>query len=201
MLVDYYKYVGYGFPNNLVEALTDALPANYKGNDTEGWEITVRGVYQMLKERLDDRERDVLLKHWRDGITLADIGKEYGVTGERIHQIERRAMHKLTHTPYLIRFAYIPYTTYEKMLKRLAEAVEGNDVVVKKELLINEKHIDCLQLSVRPYNCLIRNGYRTVGDVLEMDRETFFGIRNLGSRSADEIIRKIHAIGCFMSWE
>ena len=66
MLVDYYKYVGYGFPNNLVEALTDALPANYKGNDTEGWEITVRGVYQMLKERLDDRERDVLL-HRRTG--------------------------------------------------------------------------------------------------------------------------------------
>jgi RNA polymerase primary sigma factor len=63
---------------------------------------------QLLKEQLrsalgilSERERDVLEMRFglRDGQdnTLEDVGKFYGVTRERIRQIEAKALRKLRH--------------------------------------------------------------------------------------------------------
>lgn len=55
--------------------------------------------------------------------------------------------------------------------------------------------IDELGLSVRSYNCLIRSGIETVGDLMDITLEDLHKIRNLGKKSADEIIKKVHALG------
>ena len=49
---------------------------------------------------LSERERDIVTRHYGLGkddspMTLAQIGKVFGVTKERIRQIERRALNKL----------------------------------------------------------------------------------------------------------
>jgi RNA polymerase primary sigma factor len=50
---------------------------------------------------LGERERDILIKRFglESGVprTLEDIGQEYGVTRERIRQIEAKALAKLAH--------------------------------------------------------------------------------------------------------
>ncbi|MBN1490936.1 MAG: RNA polymerase sigma factor RpoS, partial [Phycisphaerae bacterium] len=50
--------------------------------------------------QLEDRERAILIRHFGltpagEGETLDQIGKVYGVTKERVRQIERRAIKKL----------------------------------------------------------------------------------------------------------
>lgn len=48
---------------------------------------------------LNERERDIIIKHFGLGeeapITLEDIGKQYGITRERVRQIESKAIRKL----------------------------------------------------------------------------------------------------------
>ena len=52
-----------------------------------------------LKE-LDDRSKDIVLRRWLsdDKPTLHDLADEYGVSAERIRQIEKRAMEKMRGT-------------------------------------------------------------------------------------------------------
>ena len=54
------------------------------------------GLYVAL-ENLDDRSRDILTRRWLndDKATLHDLADEYGVSAERIRQLEKNAMNKV----------------------------------------------------------------------------------------------------------
>ena len=54
-------------------------------------------LYQAI-EGLDDRSKDILQRRWLDDeskATLHELAAEYGVSAERIRQIEKRAMEKM----------------------------------------------------------------------------------------------------------
>lgn len=48
-----------------------------------------------LMDMLDDRRRDVLIMHYVDEMTLEEIGQIYGITRERVRQIERDAIRRI----------------------------------------------------------------------------------------------------------
>ena len=50
-----------------------------------------------LLDTLKERERNIIFRHILsdDGIVLEDLGKEYGLTRERVRQIEKSALLKL----------------------------------------------------------------------------------------------------------
>lgn len=48
-----------------------------------------------LMGKLDDRRRDVLLMHYVEELTLDEIGQVYGITRERVRQIERDAIRRI----------------------------------------------------------------------------------------------------------
>ena len=58
-----------------------------------------------------------------------------------------------------------------------------------------------LDLSVRSYNVLGRYGCRTLADIIKINEDEFYHIRNLGRKSAEEIISKVHLFGEKMAWE
>lgn len=58
-----------------------------------------------------------------------------------------------------------------------------------------------LGLSVRSYNCLARAGLDNVDDIIALDEKKLIEIRNLGRKSADEVIKKIHSLGLKMKGE
>lgn len=55
--------------------------------------------------------------------------------------------------------------------------------------------IDDLNLSVRSRNCLIRAGYKTLGDLLKTSENQLMKVRNLGKNSLNEICEKIKSFG------
>ena len=81
-----------------VEEMLSAAPSH----ETAG-EIATEGLRAIISKGLDlltDRERDVVVRHYgleKDTapMTLDQIGRIFGVTKERIRQIERRALTKL----------------------------------------------------------------------------------------------------------
>lgn len=50
---------------------------------------------ELIMDQLPERTKDILLLRYRDHKTLEEIAKKYGVTRERIRQIERKAIRKL----------------------------------------------------------------------------------------------------------
>ena len=55
--------------------------------------------------------------------------------------------------------------------------------------------IEDLELSVRSYNCLKRAGISTVEDLANRTEEDMMKVRNLGKKSLDEVINKLHSLG------
>lgn len=55
--------------------------------------------------------------------------------------------------------------------------------------------IEDLDLSVRSFNCLKRDNIETVGDLINRSTEDLMKIRNMGKKSMDEIVLKVHSLG------
>lgn len=74
--------------------------------------------------------------------------------------------------------------------------VEKSDSKVTKNLDVT---IDELELSVRSYNCLKRAGINTVQDLTSKTEDEMMKVRNLGRKSLDEVIEKLHSMGLDLS--
>jgi DNA-directed RNA polymerase subunit alpha len=68
---------------------------------------------------------------------------------------------------------------------------KGEDT--KEKIL--EMTIEELDLSVRSFNCLKRAGINTVEDLINKTEEEMMKVRNLGKKSLDEVINKLHSFG------
>lgn len=60
---------------------------------------------------------------------------------------------------------------------------------------ILEMNIEDMDLSVRSYNCLKRAGIHTVEDLTKKTEDDMLKVRNLGRKSLDEVINKLHSYG------
>ena len=77
--------------------------------------------------------------------------------------------------------------------------VQGQKEEEKKPLDLTKPYeemtIEELDLSVRSYNCLKRAGINTVHDLTEKTQEEMIKVRNLGSKSLEEVLNKIDSLG------
>ena len=81
-------------------------------------------------------------------------------------------------------------------LNTAAEGIEIGpapaDVVISNELQIPVEDLD---LSVRSYNCLKREGIHTVGELMSRSEADLLDIRNFGAKSIDEVKVKLVSLG------
>ena len=81
----------------------------------------------------------------------------------------------------------------------LSETAKNTQVMVEKEESKKEKVLEMpieeLELSVRSYNCLKRAGISTVEDLANKTEDDMMKVRNLGKKSLDEVINKLHSLG------
>ncbi len=81
----------------------------------------------------------------------------------------------------------------------LSEEAKKADILKEKDESKKAKVLDMtieeLDLSVRSYNCLKRAGINTVEDLTNRTEEDMVKVRNLGRKSLDEVIGKLHALG------
>ncbi|MBF8376857.1 DNA-directed RNA polymerase subunit alpha [Alicyclobacillus mali] len=81
----------------------------------------------------------------------------------------------------------------------LTDRARDTDLMVEKENAHNDKILDMpieeLDLSVRSYNCLKRAGINTVAELCAKSEEEMMKVRNLGRKSLEEVVEKLHALG------
>jgi RNA polymerase primary sigma factor len=83
-------------------SIKDSLPDMREATPEErSMQTALRNVLETMLADLRPRERDIVMRRFglETGVprTLEDIGQEYGVTRERIRQIEAKALAKLRH--------------------------------------------------------------------------------------------------------
>ncbi len=87
----------------------------------------------------------------------------------------------------------------------LSEATKNTQVMIEKEESKKEKvletSIEELELSVRSFNCLKRAGIATVEDLTNRSESDMMKVRNLGKKSLDEVIAKLHSLGLSFTQE
>ncbi len=75
--------------------LADTVPAPLTDYDDPVIGDELADALDCAMAVLDERTRDILWKRYRDGLTLEETGKAFGVTRERARQIEKEALIKL----------------------------------------------------------------------------------------------------------
>ncbi len=81
----------------------------------------------------------------------------------------------------------------------LSENAKNKEIMVEREETIKEKVLEMtieeLDMSVRSFNCLKRAGIDTVEDLISRTEEDMIKVRNLGKKSLEEVIQKLHSLG------
>ena len=168
----------------------------------------------MLISTITDREEQVLRYRYQMALTYRAIGEKFGLQSERIRQIHDKAIRKLRHPA---RFALLRYGVvaqmerYRESCRELfynqgyKEGFRNGGMAAQAPLLSNpyqqqeddstipieEASVNILDLSVRLYNCLRRANINTVGQLLDLSKESLLRIRNLGWHSLQELEMKM----------
>ena len=81
----------------------------------------------------------------------------------------------------------------------LSDEAKNIEIMVEREETKKEKVLEMtieeLDMSVRSFNCLKRAGIDTVEDLTNRTEEDMIKVRNLGKKSLEEVIQKLHSLG------
>lgn len=184
--------------------------------------VYLPGIPEVLAT-LTEREAGVLAMRYQDKMTLEKIAQFYGVSRERIRQIEAKALRKLRHPARLrtiqgtsmtamheLQLEHQKWQQKHHILVELYEHVKKSTaplgaINLKDGANLSEatniltKPIEDLNLSVRSYNCLRRAGITTVQELSQQSVDSIMQIRNLGRRSAEEIICVLNSHGIVLA--
>lgn len=193
---------------------------NYNGRDNDSGLDVLYHLYPpaLIKAvgELDDRENEVIQMRYLEKMTLEQIGRQYGVTRERIRQVEAKAIRKLRHPSLFMTYKYdfIPERAMkafeiscsnaisilenfqENAIKFQCEISEDDDIPdVPNNIDDLSVPIDELGLSFRARNLLLRANVRTIRDLTSMTAKDITSLRNAGMATLNEIRMKLHEKG------
>lgn len=111
---------------------------------------------------LNRRERGIVLMRI-EGKTLDEVGKEYGITRERVRQIEKRSEERILLMGKIV-LGNFPRESYEKYTP-----------------------IEVLNLSPRTQTALINSDIGSIQALLQCSKKDLEGFRGLGWKGIEEI--------------
>lgn len=179
------------YPFNLLNAILD-----------DCYDVNLRVFLNLLSEKISVREKEVLECRFKHLMTLEETGKRFGVTRERIRQVESKGIRKLRReltkndgSVSLEEFKQLNLRFGRLLTILKKQQIIGSALEFDDELIFKEMSIEYLGLNVRSYNCLKRAGINTIDDLLAIDKEQLKQVRNLGRYSYNEIIERLNDFG------
>ena len=195
------------------EEIVKCIPYPFNALEAMGMPNEDYTLFEQFLTECRESEASCLYLYYHDGKTLNEIGKQYGLSRERIRQLVSKALHKIKS-----RYALWPK---ELELKRQRELIEadlralneyrgqlvqlfkekgvytqemeiefGRVTSAKRKAIIPsslDEPIEALNLSIRSHNVLKRAGIQTIADLVKHTREEIESIRNMGKKSSKEI--------------
>ena len=88
--------------------------------------------------------------------------------------------------------------TTRQNLKYVIDRANENGVQIDEGEMCNQHKlipIEELGLSIRSFNCLTRHGVSCAGDLTQMRLKDLAKVRNLGHKSREEVVNRLHELG------
>lgn len=173
---------------------------------------------KMKLDELPERDRDIVLKYYRDKRTLKSIGDEYGVSRERIRQKVRKNAQRFRHPAVA---QYIQFGAegvkrrrdlsdkekeisaqevcllmrekyVEDISRKIEEKIQEVEELRKKVREQESEEVGALLLSTRAETCIRRKGIKTIDELIDFAKSgDLRSVRNIGNKTAEEICQKI----------
>lgn len=173
------------------------------GKDFNKQDIHINGTLEAI-ETLSEKEQICLYKRHAENKTLKEIGKDLGVTQERIRQVLSKAYRKLKN-PQKVRLMLVSKIIEENnRLKQ--EILELKSIIKTREITEKPQNtnivlsIEDMNLSGRCHNIMKRQGMKTVYDILKITSYSRLeATRNMGKQAISELFSKMRELG-FDEW-
>jgi len=198
---------------NMIEDINDLLI----NTNTDWQKILLKTTHLVdIRPYLTEREFIVLKLRNEQNLTLEETGKIFGVTRERVRQVETKALKKLENRREEIICEDLweqsekLHEQYEKELNELEafttkikdvnEWIKNNapqdikQIIEQAHKYNDSRPIDELNLSTRAYNCLKRARINTIQDLKEKSINDLIKVRNMGRKSLQEIISQLNGL-------
>ncbi len=146
--------------------------------------IDIENALEKMYETLTPRESTVLRTRYSKCKTLKEVGIELGVSGERVREIEAKALRKMRH-PVRLKALY-------------GEEIIFNSNPNSSPNLTKYPFLSSLNLSARTFNALCRAGYTDSNDFDIITKTDVMKIRGLGSKGFSELITALDKVGIFL---
>lgn len=170
-------------------------------------------AFEQSVSQLTDREQKVLEMRFVHDLTYEQCGYRFGVTRERIRQVEAKALRKLRNPRFSKHYLLDTLDKAFKIDAERARLEREKQVLIERlntlgekterENITPERQIDIaeMELSVRSFNCLKRAGINTLDDLSGKTMEDLMKVRNLGKRSLEEVVAKAKEFGVIIKCE
>lgn len=174
----------------------------------------------LINTKLSSREGTIIRMQFADGMTQYEIGREYNITGDRVGQIEAKAIRKLRNCSGWLQMDLKHWAPILKIQQRMEQNLElaathrvlaalddripslrkfitdGIKNEIAEQARANpDMPIEDMELSVRAFNCLKRAGITTLDDLRHMTPSELMHVRNLGAGCVREIKKKLDEYG------
>ena len=201
------------YPFNLVKIVF--------GKDIPLLDVSVSGVLDAVS-RLTEKEQEVIRCRYEDRMTPSQTVKRLGKTKDYVFHIESDALRKLRLAPMKRMMKAVSPSEVERqadVIKHLEKRnSELNEMLLLVKNLLKEDFseekfeeiaepdapavpIEQLDLSMRAYNCLKRNGIKTTDDLIGLTQNEICELRNFGASSLREVNERLAERGMHLKKE
>jgi hypothetical protein len=172
----YWDWKKLEWPNNLIAAV---LGEEYL--DREQPKDLLPSIHYIVST-LPDRVAFVIFQRFKYGKTLQEVAELIGCASrENARRLQARGLRMLRRPS---RSEYFKIGISQVQKEDDIRSAKPEDVTINQ-----------LDLSTRSYNCLRRSGVATLADILNMTERKLMNVRNIGFKSAVEIIRTVSSLG------
>lgn len=144
------------------------------------YEVHIPSLLNVISSEFTKREQEVIEMRWKHHMTLKAIADHYGLTHERIRQIEKKVLRKILSRKRMNEFMMVTPEVLEEYRKKIP----------KRYVRIDE-----LELSTRVFNTLKRYGYNYIDELVDVPVMNLLHIRNMGEKGLDELLIKLESYG------
>jgi hypothetical protein len=180
-----------GYPFNLIDAI---FCEEFVWVDDEDH---MNGLNHALGT-LSEREQKVLAKRFQEVKTLEEVGNDFGVTRERIRQMEAKALRKLRHMSRqnFILHGYIGGAELKELKAREEQLDEREKEIEKREkalqdILVRYKpKFDALKINIdMPLEMIQKNIERSAGiETMDLSVRSYNCLKRLGVNTIMDLI-------------
>ena len=164
------------------------------------------GIHYVLS-LLDERERAILQQRYEELRSRAEIAEDFGISPERVRQIETKACKKLQRQSY---WNYVCYGIAGYLRKAMSseynrgygvgyrlgytdgmkDGINGVTQPAGPDEVLNQP-IETLNLPTRAHSCLVAMGCKRIADVVRVPGAKIATTPHLGKVSANDIAKAL----------